>query len=185
MPIDWLTIKTEYINSNISQRKLAEKHGVSFNTLKERANKEQWAMLKKSQHNKIAKKTQQHIENVIIKKEINKIEKLSDLVDELLIKTEQAISELDRTMITNKQRIKKIEYNDKKAPGRTSKEIIEDKEEVVVVKTMIDRKGLLNVSASLKNIKDIMAFTGDDIDEEDTDAYFEKAGLIDEENTET
>ncbi len=101
------------------------------------------------------------------------------------ISLEQAISELDSTMVTNKQRIKKIEYNDKKSPGRPSKEITVDKEELVAVKTMIDRKGLLNVSASLKNIKDIMAFTGDDIDEEDTDAYFEKAGLLDEENTET
>lgn len=185
MSIDWLAIKTEYINGNISQRKLSEKYGVSFNTLKQKANKEQWAKQKKNQHNKIATKTQQHIEKVIIKKEINKIEKLSDLVDELLIKTEQAISELDKTVVENKQKVKITEYKDKKAPGRPSREIIQEKKDIVEVKTIIDRKGLLNVSASLKNIKDIMEFTGDNIDEEDTDAYFEKAGLIDEENTET
>ena len=41
--IDWLTIKSEYINSRISTRELAKKHGVSYSTLSSRAASEGWA----------------------------------------------------------------------------------------------------------------------------------------------
>ena len=52
MVVDWLKIKTEYINGEISYRKLAEKHGVSFNTLKDHAVAEEWARLRtESRHN--------------------------------------------------------------------------------------------------------------------------------------
>ena len=39
---DWNIIRAEYITGTISQKKLAEKYGVSFNTLIKRANKEKW-----------------------------------------------------------------------------------------------------------------------------------------------
>jgi len=41
--IDWLTIKSEYINSRISTRELAKKHGVSYSTHSSRAASEGWA----------------------------------------------------------------------------------------------------------------------------------------------
>lgn len=59
MAVDWLKIKTEYINGGISYRKLADKYGVSFNTLKEHAMDEEWAKLKAEQHHKTTTKTQQ------------------------------------------------------------------------------------------------------------------------------
>ena len=43
--INWEHIKAEYLIGGISQRDLAKKHGVSFNTLKDVANKEQWKSL--------------------------------------------------------------------------------------------------------------------------------------------
>lgn len=39
---DWNTIKSEYIAGGISLRKLAEKHGVSINTLKKKSASEHW-----------------------------------------------------------------------------------------------------------------------------------------------
>lgn len=44
MPIDWVTIKTEYINDqSTSFRKLAEKHNVNKDTIARRAKAEDWA----------------------------------------------------------------------------------------------------------------------------------------------
>jgi hypothetical protein len=40
--VDWNAIRAEYIGGGISQRKLAEKHGVSIGTLLRRANQEHW-----------------------------------------------------------------------------------------------------------------------------------------------
>lgn len=44
--VDWQKIKAEYLQGGTSYRKLAEKHGVSFSTLKQRAIKEKWANLR-------------------------------------------------------------------------------------------------------------------------------------------
>lgn len=40
--VDWQTIKTEYITTNTSYRKLCQKHGVSYTTLSNRALDEGW-----------------------------------------------------------------------------------------------------------------------------------------------
>ena len=58
---DWNAIKAEYIAGGISQRKLAEKYGISFNTLKDRANAGKWNQQREQAHNKITTQTQQKI----------------------------------------------------------------------------------------------------------------------------
>ena len=45
--MDWRKIKKEYIAGGISYRKLAEKHGVSFNTLEKVARREGWCELRR------------------------------------------------------------------------------------------------------------------------------------------
>lgn len=65
MAVDWLKIKNDYINGGGSYRKLAEKYGVSFNTLKEKAVEEGWKRLKEEQHHKTAAKTQQKTQEKI------------------------------------------------------------------------------------------------------------------------
>ena len=64
MAVDWLKIKTEYINDqSTSYRKLAEKHGVAFSVLKDKAVKEKWTDAR-TQHpnNKRAKTEQKAVE---------------------------------------------------------------------------------------------------------------------------
>lgn len=48
MAVDWLAIKTEYINGGISYRKLSEKYGVSKNAIHSRAKAENWGESKKN-----------------------------------------------------------------------------------------------------------------------------------------
>ena len=57
--VNWAKIKAEYIAGGISQRKLAAKHGVSFNTLAKRANNEKWAEIRDDTYNKSIAKAQQ------------------------------------------------------------------------------------------------------------------------------
>jgi uncharacterized protein YbjQ (UPF0145 family) len=44
--IDWAAIQAEYIGGNIGQKRLAEKHGIAFGTLRKRAETEGWYPLK-------------------------------------------------------------------------------------------------------------------------------------------
>jgi transposase len=78
--INWLKIKEEYITSSISQRDLADKHGVSYNTLMKRATKEKWLELREKAEKKATEK--------LLQKQGDKLlsvyEKSLDLLEELL-----------------------------------------------------------------------------------------------------
>lgn len=53
---NWNKIKHEYITTDIAMRPLAEKHAVSFNTLKKHAIPEQWALEREQYQKTVAKK---------------------------------------------------------------------------------------------------------------------------------
>lgn len=65
MAVNWLKIRNDYINGGGSYRKLAEKYGVSFNTLKERAVAEGWKAQKEEQCHKTTTATQQKTQEKI------------------------------------------------------------------------------------------------------------------------
>lgn len=50
--IDWNTIRSEYVSGGISQRDIAKKYGISYNTLKKRAGIEAWADQRKETYDK-------------------------------------------------------------------------------------------------------------------------------------
>ena len=55
--MDWDAIKQEYISTNISQRELAEKYGVSVSSLGKKCASEWWSGLRKKFRKKVEKKT--------------------------------------------------------------------------------------------------------------------------------
>ncbi|MCD8086476.1 MAG: hypothetical protein LUF28_09205 [Clostridiales bacterium] len=64
--MDWTKIKTEYITTNISQRALAAKYGVSKSTLAKRSSEEQWVALREECRGKIEAKSEQKSAEKII-----------------------------------------------------------------------------------------------------------------------
>lgn len=89
---DWQSIRTEYITSKISVRKLAEKHGIRLATVSERCRKEGWVDLRKLFIDKTIQKT---IEKESTKtanklaKELAVADKISDVLTEALKDAEQ------------------------------------------------------------------------------------------------
>lgn len=59
MAVDWLRIKTEYINGNISLRKLAEENTVSYSQIAKVAASERWKTQREQQRIKIESKANQ------------------------------------------------------------------------------------------------------------------------------
>jgi transposase-like protein len=78
--VDWKKIKAEYIAGGTSYRKLAEKHGVSFNTLKTRAKEEQWYNLRQQKDLKTTTKLVETISDKEAEMAIN----IVDVADKLL-----------------------------------------------------------------------------------------------------
>ena len=89
--MDWKAIKTEYITGNISYRKLAEKHGISFSTLRHRAIEEQWYKQKEQNCNRVVTRS---IEKVVERESTNLAktdEKYFRILDKLFDKAEELV----------------------------------------------------------------------------------------------
>ena len=148
---DWLKIRNEYVSGSISYRKLAEKHDVSFPTLRDKANREGWSVLREEQRNKVMSKTLQKTAEVVSTKEANRIGRILSAADTLLARLEEAATQLDTHIVTNKVKTKVVTYN---GGNRPTKEVVTEEETKEVVPGPIDRLGLQQVTAALKNIKD-------------------------------
>lgn len=59
--IPWKKLKAEYVRGGISQQKLAEKYGISYNTLKRRAVAEKWTELRDETYRKYTEKVPEKI----------------------------------------------------------------------------------------------------------------------------
>lgn len=80
--MDWNKLKAEYIAGGISYRKLAEKHGVSFNTLKTIAIRENWTDLRQQADNTTTTK----IVESVVEENTKHTAGIYDVADKLLDK---------------------------------------------------------------------------------------------------
>lgn len=97
--MEWEKIKAEYIAGGTSYRKLAEKHGVPFSTLKRVAVKENWTELRE----KAREKADTVLANSVGKKNGKKRIKILDVADKLL---ERMSDMLERPSIMTPQNLK-------------------------------------------------------------------------------
>ena len=152
--MDWNKIKTEYVTSDTSYRLLAEKYGVSRVQIGNVGKKEGWVELRR-----------QHLDSVLTKgleketeKAANRLARVNDLTDRLLDKIERAIMELDLQIARNVTKTKVIEYNNELRPDKPTKEIVEEKESVEEISTIVDRQGLKQIASALRDIKEVQGF---------------------------
>lgn len=154
---DWIKIRSEYINGNISYRKLAEKHNIPFNTIQDRARKESWFAKKKTHQEILTEKTIQKTAEKLAEQEANRLLRISNAADRLLEKIEIATEQLDQFIVTNSIKQKEVKYVQSKAGfGKPEKEIVKEVEDKRVVKAdHLDRMGLKQLASALKDLKDI------------------------------
>ena len=154
---DWIKIRNEYINGNISYRKLAEKHNVSFSTLQGKAREEHWFEKRKKQHDKINEKIVQKTAEKLAEREAERLLRISDAADRLLQKIEEATEQLDQFIVTNRVKQKEVKYVQKKAGfGKPEKEIVKEIEDKRIIKAdHLDRLGLKQLTSALKDLRDI------------------------------
>lgn len=155
MAVDWLAIRNDYINGLGSYRKLAEKYGVSANAICNRAKAENWIKEKDANLYRTCTKVVQQTADAIAQNEVDRIIRLLAISDSLLSKIEQAVGELDIAQVTNKRKVKVIEYNNPGRADKPTKEIIDETEEIIEVRSIVDRKGLQQIATALKAVWDI------------------------------
>ena len=85
----WKKIEAEYITTDTSYRKLADKYGVDQATIARRAKKHDW--VSKRQHH--ADKTQAKILTADTQRKVDRVGRLMTVADKLLKKVEQAVDQ--------------------------------------------------------------------------------------------
>ena len=100
---DWQKIKTEYITTNTSYRKLAQKHGVHYNAVANRAKQEGWI----SQRNQYCDRTVTKTVNAISNKQVDRAANLISVADQLLEKV-KSLLETDAEVLSDTQSMKHI-----------------------------------------------------------------------------
>ena len=84
---DWQAIKTEYITTQTSYRKLAQKYGVNVTNIAKKASAEGWV----EQRNQFATETQTKTLEKISQQEANRAAKIHSVADKLLQKIEAMV----------------------------------------------------------------------------------------------
>ena len=148
---DWQAIKTEYITTDTSYRKLAQKYGIHYKVISERGKDEKWVELRSQHRDKTITKALGKISN----KQADKMARIDDLADKLLEKLEQAITELDLQLAKHTDKTKTIEYNNDLRPDKPTKEVVHEEEKLLEVKSIVDRQGLKQIASALKDIKEV------------------------------
>jgi hypothetical protein len=93
---DWQKIKTEYITTDTSYRKLAQKHGVHYNAIANRAKQEDWI----SQRNRFCDRTVTKTVTAISNKQVDRAAKLVEVSDLLLAKVKSLVEDNPELLIT-------------------------------------------------------------------------------------
>ena len=169
--MDWLKIKTEYITTDISYRKLAEKYGINYSVLGARGRAEGWV----EQRTQFQDKTHTKTVEKIAEKKARQAAKVEDLADKLLIKLDQAIEELDLKVTTHKVKVEEgniettMEYKVAEEGGT------------------VDRAGLRQLTAALKELQVIKGEVTD-LERREREARIEalrKAAMTDSDDDDT
>ena len=161
---DWIRIRNEYASTDISTRELADKYGIPYNTVRDRAIRENWTEFRTEQQSNIREKTAQKTAEIVAKDEAGRVSRLLRIADRLMDKTERALDELDQLAVKHTEKVKTTvtakDDNGKPIRQEVEREIVD----LQTVQAIIDRKGLQQIANSAKAIKDILAATADEND---------------------
>ena len=102
---DWNKIKTEYLTSDTSYRKLAQKYGVNAITIAKKASKEGWV----SQRQQLANRTLSKTLTAVSNRQVNRAARLQKVADKLLNKIEAAVDDYNmEVLLVDRQSLRQI-----------------------------------------------------------------------------
>lgn len=135
---DWDALKTEYVTTKISLREMSAKHGISYRTVAKRSKRDDWVESRKKHFAKVTSKALSKVaskQSDQLAKELDAIDKLSDVITDTLKDADQFRRHLVETMTS--------------VDGVTSKTV----EEKVFNK--IDTRALKDAAQTLKLIEEM------------------------------
>ena len=143
--IQWDQVKTEYVTGTGTYRELAEKYGVSYGSLKTHAGIDGWVRDREA----FRKETLQKSIDLIGDRQARDLARVDHLADELLNRLQTAIGELSFRVIHHKEK------------GETEDCKWEKTYEEALPGGAVDRQGLRQLAACLKDLKQVKDIQSD------------------------
>ena len=155
--VSWVEIEHEYV-TDISRKPcsledLAGKFSVSVKTIQQHCQDEEWVKKRIEYRKSIGQKALEKSSDA----DADRIARLLSIADKAADKAEQALGELEQYVVKDKKKVRTVEYKDNTAIGKPTKEIIDETEHINIANGPVDRLGLSQVTAALKNIKELYA----------------------------
>lgn len=91
--VDWSAIKTEYVTTDTSYRKLCEKYDVSMTEVSRHGKEESWREERRKYQEKAYTKTL----DTLIRGQQSRIKRLQTITDKILDKIEKSVDKMDET----------------------------------------------------------------------------------------
>jgi hypothetical protein len=161
---EWEEIKTEYVTTDISYRKLAQKYGMAYGRLQTRGFNEKWQEEREAYKETLFKKSV----DLICDEQAHRIARAIRIGDKMLEKVEESLDEIDMMLCRSTENVKGIEERDGHAVEVTRSTETFDKKKVA-----IDRAGLKQLSAVLRDLREIGIFRSE-LDKKEQEARINK-----------
>lgn len=158
---DWAAIRGEFLNTDISLKALAEKHGLSLSAVSKQSARGKWGEKRKKLKADKAEKVSEKLHERDVKQTVKDIERVCKAAGKLINQVNKAIAQVGKQNYVSKDR-KIITVSEAINPDGSSTVDQTVKREMKVKRydTLIDTKKLSDISKTLLNIKAVL--TGDD-----------------------
>ena len=159
--ISWVEIEHEYVTDinrkPCSLEDLAKKYSIPIQTVMDQSAKGKWSDKRREYKEDTKKKALEKASDA----DADRIARLLSIADKAADKAEQALDELEQYVTKDKKKTRTVEYKDAAAIGKPTKEVIDETEHINIANGPVDRLGLSQVTAALKNIKEIYSLPVD------------------------
>lgn len=159
--ISWVEIEHEYVTDinrkPCSLEDLAKKYSIPIQTVMDQSAKGKWSDKRREYKEDTKKKALEKASDA----DADRIARLLSIADKAADKAEQALDELEQYVVKDKKKVRTVEYKDNTAIGKPTKEVIDETEHINIADGPVDRLGLSQVTAALKNIKEIYSLPVD------------------------
>ena len=162
---DWEKIKTEYVTTEMSYRTLAKKYGMAYGRLQTRGFDEDWKGARASYKENLLNKSI----DIICEEQAQRIAKAILIGDRMLEKVEESLNEIDMMLLKTTTTTESVSTD---ADGNMVNTKVAS-EDYTSKKVAIDRAGLRQLSAVLKDLKEIGIFRSE-LDRREQEARINK-----------
>ena len=146
----WQQMKAEYITTDISYRQLATKYGASYTNIQKVGHRHKWVEERNEFKSQCLKKSV----DLIADEESNRIARAIRIGDTMLDKIEESLRNIDQVSCKTTTTIKSMDVDE---DGHAIEKTVTT-EEFAVKKVQVDKAGLKQLSAVLKDLREIGIF---------------------------